>query len=166
VLVYGYYVFPKPSVQGFPTSADPADRNRRYLVQPPTVPSLARLRDYQRPPRGGRGRCRRACYRTPSGAAAAAPPAGAHQAPLHSETCGCHDNRICVSGHKTHACKWPSEGATGAEAHDDRQARCMGAVPSGDYFACITSNDLEGLFKYIIVSTCTFKVVSGIIEYV
>jgi hypothetical protein len=32
VLVYGYYVFPKPSVQGFPTAADPADRSYRYLV--------------------------------------------------------------------------------------------------------------------------------------
>jgi transposase InsO family protein len=29
------------------------------------VPSLARLRGYQRPPRGGRGRCRRACERNP-----------------------------------------------------------------------------------------------------
>jgi hypothetical protein len=26
VPVYGYYVFPKPSVPGFPTAADPADR--------------------------------------------------------------------------------------------------------------------------------------------
>jgi hypothetical protein len=26
---------------------------------------MARLRGYQRPPRGGRGRCRRACERTP-----------------------------------------------------------------------------------------------------
>jgi hypothetical protein len=65
VLVYGYYVFPKPSVQGFSTTIDPADRRCRYLVQPPTVPCLARLRGYQRPPRGGRGRCRRACERTP-----------------------------------------------------------------------------------------------------
>ena len=63
--VYGYYVFPKPSVPGFPTAADPADRSCRYLVQPPTVPGLARLWGYQRPPRGGRGRCRRACERTP-----------------------------------------------------------------------------------------------------
>jgi hypothetical protein len=76
-MVYGYYVLPKPSLQGFPTAVDPADRNCRYLVQPPTVPCLARLRGYQRPPRGGGGRCRRACERTPSGAAAAAPPAGA-----------------------------------------------------------------------------------------
>jgi hypothetical protein len=29
------------------------------------VPSLARLQRYQRPPRGGRDRCRRACERTP-----------------------------------------------------------------------------------------------------
>jgi hypothetical protein len=65
VLVYGYYAFPKPSVQGFPTAADPADRKCPYLVQPPTVPSLAQLRGYHRPPRGGRGRCRRACERTP-----------------------------------------------------------------------------------------------------
>jgi hypothetical protein len=62
---YGYYVFPKPSVQGFPTAANPADRSYRYLVQPPTVTGLARLWAYQRPPRGGRGRCRRACERTP-----------------------------------------------------------------------------------------------------
>jgi hypothetical protein len=32
VLVYGYYVFPKPSVHGFPTIVDPADRSWRYLV--------------------------------------------------------------------------------------------------------------------------------------
>jgi hypothetical protein len=38
---------------------------------------MARLQGYQYPPRGGRGRCRRICKRTPSGAAAAAPPAGA-----------------------------------------------------------------------------------------
>ena len=57
--------FPKPSVQGFPTAADPADRSCRYLVQPPTVLGLARLWGYQRPPRGGRGRRRRACERTP-----------------------------------------------------------------------------------------------------
>jgi hypothetical protein len=63
--VYGYYVFPKPSVRGFPTVDDPADRSCRYLAQPPTVPSMARLRGFQRPPRGGRGRCRRACERTP-----------------------------------------------------------------------------------------------------
>jgi hypothetical protein len=77
MLVYGYYVFPKPSVHGFPIAVDPADHSCRYLVQPPTVPSLARLRGYQRPPRGGRGRCRRACERNPSGAAAAAPAPGA-----------------------------------------------------------------------------------------
>jgi hypothetical protein len=57
--------FPKPSVHGFPTAVDPADRNCRYLVQPPTVQSLAWLRGYKRPPRGGRGRCRRPCKRTP-----------------------------------------------------------------------------------------------------
>jgi hypothetical protein len=65
VLVYGYYAFPKPSVHGFPTTVDPTDRSCRYFVQPPTVPSMAWLRGYQRPPRGGRGRCRRACERTP-----------------------------------------------------------------------------------------------------
>jgi hypothetical protein len=65
LLVYGYYVFPKPSVEGLPTAADPADCSRRYLVQPPTVPGMARLRGYLRPPRGGRGRCRRAGERTP-----------------------------------------------------------------------------------------------------
>jgi hypothetical protein len=64
-MVYGYYVFPKPSVHGFPTVADPADRSCRYLVQPPTVPSVAWLWGFHRPPRGGRGRCRRACERTP-----------------------------------------------------------------------------------------------------
>jgi hypothetical protein len=69
--------FPKPSVHGFPTAIDPADRSCRYLVQPLTVPSLARQRGYPRPPRGGRGKCRRACERTPSGAAPAAPPAAA-----------------------------------------------------------------------------------------
>jgi hypothetical protein len=37
---------------------------------------LAPYRGFQRPPREARG-CRRACERTPSGAAAAAPPAGA-----------------------------------------------------------------------------------------
>jgi hypothetical protein len=57
--------FTKPSVPGFPTAADPVDRSCRYLVQPPTVPGLARLQGYQRRPRGGRGRCRRACERTP-----------------------------------------------------------------------------------------------------
>jgi hypothetical protein len=65
MLVYGYYVFFKPSVQGFPIAFDPADRSCRYLVQPPTVPIMARLRGYQRPPRGGRDRCRWACERTP-----------------------------------------------------------------------------------------------------
>jgi hypothetical protein len=65
VPVYGYFDFPKPSVLGFPTAVDPAHRSCRYLVQPPTVPSLARLWGYQSPPRGGRGRCRRACERTP-----------------------------------------------------------------------------------------------------
>jgi hypothetical protein len=65
VLVYEYYVFPKPSVPGFPTAANPADRCCRYLVQPPTVPGMARLRGYRRPLSGGRGRCRRACERTP-----------------------------------------------------------------------------------------------------
>jgi hypothetical protein len=65
VLMYGYYVFPKPSVHGIPTAIDPADRSCRYLVQPPTVPGMAWLRGYQRPPRGCRGRCRRACERIP-----------------------------------------------------------------------------------------------------
>jgi hypothetical protein len=32
VLVYGYSTFPKPSVHGFPTGDDPADRSYRYLV--------------------------------------------------------------------------------------------------------------------------------------
>jgi hypothetical protein len=32
--MYGYYVFPKPSVPCFPTAADPADRSCRYLVSP------------------------------------------------------------------------------------------------------------------------------------
>jgi hypothetical protein len=36
--------FSKPSIKGFPIAADPADRRCRYLVQPPTVPSLERLR--------------------------------------------------------------------------------------------------------------------------
>jgi hypothetical protein len=54
VLVYGYYAFPKPSVHGLPTSADPADRNCRYLVQSSIVPSMARLRGYQRPLRPSR----------------------------------------------------------------------------------------------------------------
>jgi hypothetical protein len=31
MLVYEYHVFPKPSVHGFPTAADPADRSCRYL---------------------------------------------------------------------------------------------------------------------------------------
>jgi hypothetical protein len=30
VRVYGYYVFPKPSVHGFPTVANPADQSCRY----------------------------------------------------------------------------------------------------------------------------------------
>jgi hypothetical protein len=80
--MYGYYAFPKPSVHGFPTATDPADRIYRYLVQPPTVPSLARLGVTS-------------AYRVevevatdgpasapPSGAAAAAPPAGAHRVGL------------------------------------------------------------------------------------
>jgi hypothetical protein len=54
VPVYGYDVSPKPSVKGFPTAADPADRSCRYLVQPPTVPIVARVRGYQRPPRKAR----------------------------------------------------------------------------------------------------------------
>jgi hypothetical protein len=65
VLVYGYRDFPKPSVQGFPKTVDPTDRSLRYLLQPPTVPSMTQLHGNQRPPRGGRGRCRRACERTP-----------------------------------------------------------------------------------------------------
>jgi hypothetical protein len=65
MMVYGYYVFPKPSVHGFPTTADPADRSCRYLVHPPIVLSLAHLRGYQRAPPGGRGRCRRACECNP-----------------------------------------------------------------------------------------------------
>jgi hypothetical protein len=76
---YGYYAFLKPSVHGFPTAADPADRTCRYLVQPPTVPSLARLRGYQRPPRGGRSRCRRACERNPP---PGPPPLRRRRAPL------------------------------------------------------------------------------------
>jgi hypothetical protein len=32
VQVYIYYYFPKPSVHGFPTTVDPADRNCRYFV--------------------------------------------------------------------------------------------------------------------------------------
>jgi hypothetical protein len=32
VLVYGYCDLPKPSVHGFPTVANPADRSCRYLV--------------------------------------------------------------------------------------------------------------------------------------
>jgi hypothetical protein len=38
---------------------------------------MARLLGYQRPPQGGWGECRRACERTPSRAAATAPPASA-----------------------------------------------------------------------------------------
>jgi hypothetical protein len=32
VPVYGYYVFQKHSVHGFPTVDDPSDRSCRYLV--------------------------------------------------------------------------------------------------------------------------------------
>jgi hypothetical protein len=78
VSVYGYYAFPKPSVQGFASAAHPADRNCRYLVQPPTVPSMARLRGYQRPPRGSKGRCRRACERTPLRGRRRCPAGGRH----------------------------------------------------------------------------------------
>jgi hypothetical protein len=83
VLVYGYYVFPKPSVHGFPTADDPADRSYRYLVQPPTVPSLARLRSFTSAHRvevevGADGHANA----PPSGGAAAAPPAGASLAKL------------------------------------------------------------------------------------
>jgi hypothetical protein len=31
----------------------------------PSVPSMARQQGYKLPPRGGRGRCRRTCERTP-----------------------------------------------------------------------------------------------------
>jgi hypothetical protein len=58
------FCFSKTHRISFPTTADPADRSCRYLVQPPTVPGLARLWCYKRLPRGGRGRCRRACERT------------------------------------------------------------------------------------------------------
>jgi hypothetical protein len=78
MLVYGYYVFPKPSVSGFPTAADFADRSCRYLVQPPTVPSMARLQGDQLTSAhrvevevGADG----PANAPPSGAAAAAPPA-------------------------------------------------------------------------------------------
>jgi hypothetical protein len=74
--VYGYYVFPKPSVDGCPTAAtNPADRRCRYLVHPPTVPSLARLRGYRLGVEVGANGHAGA---PPSGAAAAAPPASAH----------------------------------------------------------------------------------------
>jgi hypothetical protein len=33
VLVYGYYDFRKPSVHGFPTPDDPADRSCRYNLK-------------------------------------------------------------------------------------------------------------------------------------
>jgi hypothetical protein len=56
VLVYRYYDFPKPSVHGFPTYVNPADRSCMYFVY---------LHGYKRPPHGGRGKCRRACERTP-----------------------------------------------------------------------------------------------------
>jgi hypothetical protein len=65
VLVYGFYDFPRPYVQGLPIVDDPADRSCRYLVYPPTVPSVTRLQGYQRPPRGGRDMCRRAYELTP-----------------------------------------------------------------------------------------------------
>jgi hypothetical protein len=42
VMVYGYFDFQKPSIHGFPTTVDPADRSYRYLVEPPTMPSTAR----------------------------------------------------------------------------------------------------------------------------
>jgi hypothetical protein len=91
VLAYGYFAFSKPSVHGFPTESDPADRNCRYLVQPPTVPSMARLQSYQRPPRGGRGSADGPTSAPPSGAAAAAPPAGAELIIVFS------DGRMCFS---------------------------------------------------------------------
>jgi hypothetical protein len=78
VLVYGHYDFAISSVHDFPTIDDLADRSCRYLVLPPTMPSMARDEVNQRPPRGGRGKCRRACERIPLRAAAAVePPAGA-----------------------------------------------------------------------------------------
>jgi hypothetical protein len=77
VPVYGYYVFPKPSVHGFPTVVDPADRSCRYLVQPPTVPGMARLWGYRahrvEVEVGADGHASAPL----SGTAAAAPPAGA-----------------------------------------------------------------------------------------
>jgi hypothetical protein len=42
-LVHGYYVFPKPSVHGFPVAVDPADRSCMYFVYPLTVKGMARL---------------------------------------------------------------------------------------------------------------------------
>jgi hypothetical protein len=65
------------------------------------MPSMARLKGYERPPRGGRGRCQRASVRTPSGAAAAAPPAGALSTPLINVPLNRHPHRAVVDGSKT-----------------------------------------------------------------
>ena len=76
--VYGYYVFPKPSVHGFPTVANPADQSCRYTSFIP-LPCQA-WHDY------GVTNAHRVevevgadehASAPPSGAAAAAPPAGA-----------------------------------------------------------------------------------------
>jgi hypothetical protein len=76
-----YINFFKPSIHGFPDSYDSRGSHCRPSY-PPTVPSQSRLRGFQRSPRvhGQVRGCRRACERTPSGAAAAAPPAGARPA--------------------------------------------------------------------------------------
>jgi hypothetical protein len=60
------YIIPK-----LPAAFDRADRSclihSAFIL---TVTSTAQLRSYRRPSRGGGGECRRACERTPSGAAA------------------------------------------------------------------------------------------------
>jgi hypothetical protein len=62
--VYGYYSFPKPSAPGFPTAADPADRWHGYMV----------TNAHRVEAEVGADRPASAPL---SGAAAAAPPAGA-----------------------------------------------------------------------------------------
>jgi hypothetical protein len=67
--------FKSPLYRAFPTTADPADR----AVDPPSPLSCQALHGYgvSSAHHGEVRGCRRACERTPLGAAAAAPPAGA-----------------------------------------------------------------------------------------
>jgi hypothetical protein len=74
-MVYVHYDFPKPSVKGFPKAMIPRIATAGTSFSP--LPCQTWHEVYQRPPRKGRGRCRRPGERTPLRATSAAPPAGA-----------------------------------------------------------------------------------------